>query len=81
MENPWLDSSSTSWLLTSFSFTNILWWFFGVLAVIFIVHALVVFYHWYTFGTERIVPTIAIIAYTGVGGLILVLMLTTLTLG
>lgn len=74
MQNP---LASTSNPLSDVLPTHAFWeWLFLLIAVVFAIHALVIIYHWFTYGTERAVPLVATAIYLGVGGLLLITMLT-----
>lgn len=61
--------------------TSMLWWVFFAITIAFLIHAVVVAYHWYTFGSERSVSILSTIIYIGVGaGLLLLMAITLLTL-
>ena len=68
--------------LESFSFSapDLLWLLFYLATIIFTIHVIVIAYHWFTFGTERKIPTIAVSVYIGIGALILIALATTISL-
>ncbi len=57
-------------LTANFFFTAV----FGAFVLLFLIHALVVMYHWFTFGSNRGVSFIATLVYLG-GGLFLLLLM------
>jgi len=74
MQNP---LTSTSNPLADVLPVSAFWeWLFLLILVIFAIHALVIVYHWFTYGTERAVPLVAAAIYLGVGGVLLITMLT-----
>lgn len=60
--------------ITSLPFESLLGWVFLALTGIFVLHAIVVIYHWYTFGSERRISTLSSIIYVSVGVCILAAM-------
>ncbi|MAZ30227.1 hypothetical protein CL655_02995 [bacterium] len=49
-------------------------WVFLALCVVFIAHAVVATYHWFTYGSERAISLLSAIIYIGVGGCLLIMM-------
>lgn len=64
--------------IAEISFSGLLWWVMAGATLIFVIHAAVATYHWFTFGSERFVSLLSTIIYWGVGGFILLAMLATL---
>ena len=60
---------------TSFPATELFWLFFYGLMVAFLIHAIVVCYHWYTFGTGGFWQSIFIATYLAGGALFFIGML------
>lgn len=69
-----------NWLTDFFTSATLFWWLLGAATAIFIIHAVIVMYHWFNFGTERSAPIIASVIYVGIGSLLLLSMFGTLLL-
>jgi|GEM_PF-5444909 len=65
--NPITEAGFTSTL----SQVDVLWLGFYIAAIVFIVHALIVGYHWFTYGTDTKTPVLAVTIYAAVGAVIL----------
>ena len=77
MENPLGNMVTTN---SAFSQADVLWLSFYIAAFLFVIHALIVGYHWLTFGTSRSLSTTAVAVYVGAGSLILLVIATTISL-
>lgn len=76
MQNP----LSTFVNSTPLNQADLLWLCFYIATFLFILHALIVGYHWLTFGTNRGLSTTAVAIYVAVGSLILLTIATTISL-
>ncbi len=61
-------------LLSDITFSGVLEGLFYLLLLIFAIHAGIVVYHWFTFGTSRTTAAAATITYLGVSAFIIVFM-------
>lgn len=52
---------------TSFSHSDILWLLWYVAALVFTVHAIIIIYHWFTYGTTKRIPMFVATIYVVVG--------------
>ena len=67
LNNPLTESTFTS----AVNQVDLLWLGFYIAAIIFIIHALIVGYHWFTYGTDKKTPVLAMSIYAAVGAGIL----------
>ncbi len=70
-ENPLSTMEMSSTLATA----DVLWFCLYAATFLFTLHAVVVAYHWYTFGTDKKLSTIGVGIYTGVGAALLLVAL------
>lgn len=65
-------------IMSNLHIDGLLWWMLFGLAILFIAHAVVAAYHWYSYGSERSVSLLSIGIYTSVGSVLLIMMAITL---